>query len=101
MGRGEVIFPALFLRRDELFELTTKLFHGVFHWPAGAIRQSANCCAWHDADAITDFSEQIQILDSALAAADPFGNLEHPAGALPARRALATRLMGIKAGRVV
>src|SRR5581483_3677206 len=74
---------------DKVLELLAKLGDRGLDGPTRPVGQAANRRARHDADGVADFLENVQIFHPALAATDAFDNLQHPAGALATRRALA------------
>src|SRR5438128_2223184 len=89
--------PAL----DVLFEFRSEFLDRIFHRPTSAVGEAADRRARHDADAVADLVEQIQVFKPTLTLADAIDDLEHPAGALSAGRALAARLVGIEPAGVV
>src|SRR5262249_56893767 len=86
---------------DVRLDLGPELLHGVLDRPAGAVGQAADRRPRHDADAVADLREDVQVLQPALPALDAADDLLHPARPLAARGTLAARLVGEKATNVV
>src|SRR5262249_32419740 len=86
---------------DALFQFRPELADDVLHRPAGAVGQAADRRAGHDADAVADLLQDLQVLQPPLPLADAVGDLQHPPGPLAARRTLAARLVGEKATDIV
>src|SRR5262249_2832023 len=78
---------------DVLFQPAPNLLDRVLHRPAGAVGQTANRRARHDADVLRHLVQDLQVLDSTLAAPHPVGDLLHPACAFTTGRTLPARLV--------
>src|SRR5207249_4789287 len=78
---------------DVFLELAAELLDRVLHRPASPVREAADRRARHDADAVADLFQNLEVFKPALAALDALANLQHPAGPFAARRALAARFV--------
>src|SRR5262245_23512414 len=78
---------------DVRFKLGSELFDDGLYRPTSAVSQSANRCAGHDANAVADFSQDVEVFELPATLANAVGNLEHPPCAFSRWCALATRFM--------
>src|ERR1700730_4811514 len=101
MRPNELQGMTLLSAANVFLQFPAELADDVLDRPAGAVGEAANRGAGHDAHLVADLVQDLQVFQSALAAPHPVGDLEHPAGALPARRTLPSRLMGEEATDVV
>src|SRR5437016_2995069 len=84
-----------------LFQLGAELGDDVLHRPAGAVGKAANGCSRHDADGAADLFENVQVLQTSLAASNSIDHLFHPAGSFPAGSALAARFVREESAAVI
>src|SRR6185369_4418332 len=85
----------------KLLQLPPKLLDRILHRPPRPVGQAANGRPRHDADVFGDFVQNLQIFQAALAAAEAFGDFEHPAGAFAAGGALAAGFVAEETADVV
>ena len=83
------------------FKFITELVDRILDGPGCSIGQSTDRGAWHDSNGISNFEQQVQIMQAAFPGPNSFHHAEGPGGSLAARGALATTLVGEKLAAVV